>query len=320
VPTVLFYRDFRRFTGGDLKVWDYFNHVRATPGYEALVRFSDESVWDETNPWHQALEHVVPEGAALDPDVHFVSGVDWRQIDPAIRADSPVPVVNLIQHVKHACRNDALLRYRFLPHRAVRICVSPEVTAAIEATGTVHGPVFTIPDAVDVAALERMERPARRDLDLVIAANKQPQLGARIAERLSRPGRTAALLDTRIPRPELLSWLLRARVAVLIPNPKEGFYLPAIEAMALGAILVCPDCVGNRSFCEPGSNCFRPAHEEDAIVADAESALAGEGDPDGMAERARATARLHDLAGERRAFQDILARLDSLWAATGPVG
>jgi len=36
---MLFYREFRRFTGGDLKVWDYFNHVLSTPGWEPYVRF-----------------------------------------------------------------------------------------------------------------------------------------------------------------------------------------------------------------------------------------------------------------------------------------
>ena len=33
---VLFYRDFKRFTGGDLKVWDYFNHVRSSPRHARL--------------------------------------------------------------------------------------------------------------------------------------------------------------------------------------------------------------------------------------------------------------------------------------------
>ena len=40
IATVLFYRDFKRFTGGDLKVWDYFNHVRSSPRHTALVRFT----------------------------------------------------------------------------------------------------------------------------------------------------------------------------------------------------------------------------------------------------------------------------------------
>ncbi len=97
--------------------------------------------------------------------------------------------------------------------------------------------------------------------------------GSRGHGEAGRAGRRVELLDTRIPRDQLLDWLARARVAVLVPNPEEGFYLPAIEAMALGTLMVLPDCLGNRFFCEPGVNCFRPPWEVGAIVAQAEQAL-----------------------------------------------
>src|SRR6185503_10470601 len=69
IARVLFYRDFKRFTGGDLKVWDYFNHVRSSPNHTAQVRFSADSVWDETNPWNTALECVVADDEDVDFDV-----------------------------------------------------------------------------------------------------------------------------------------------------------------------------------------------------------------------------------------------------------
>ena len=43
------------------------------------------------------------------------------------------PIVNLVQHVWHACPNDPLNRHRFLPHKAIRICVSPQIDKAITA-------------------------------------------------------------------------------------------------------------------------------------------------------------------------------------------
>jgi len=104
-------------------------------------------------------------------------------------------------------------------------------------------------------------------------------------------------------------------VSVLVPNPKEGFYLPALEGMALGTVVVCPDCIGNRSFCLPGKNCFRPAHDEDDIVVAAEAALREEPQLDGMRARALETVRDHDMPGERRAFLEILDRVDDLWTA-----
>ena len=314
MPTVLFFRNFQRFTGADLKVWDYFNHVLATPGWNACVRFSEDSVWDETNPWRDAIDHVIGADDEIDPDAYFVSGVDWRQIQPAIRRESPVPVLNLIQAVWHACPNDLMLRYRFLPHKAIRICVSPEVERAINGTGTVRGPTFVVPNGIDLDAIRSFAGKGGRDVELVIAANKQPELGARLAERVAAPGRTVRLLEHRIPRSELLAWLARAHVALLLPRHKEGFYLPALEAMALGALVVCPDCIGNRSYCLPGQNCLRPEYVEDAITGAVETALERFDELPALVERARATARAHDLRREREAFHEILGRAEELWA------
>ena len=123
------------------------------------------------------------------------------------------------------------------------------------------------------------------------------------------------LVDERIPRRDLIRLMSRARVSVLVPNPKEGFYLPALEAMAVGTVVVCPDCIGNRSFCLPGENCFRPEHDEDAIVAAAETALREEPGLDELRRRALATAQAHHIAGERTAFLGILDGVEELWAA-----
>ena len=318
---MLFYRDFKRFTGGDLKVWDYFNHVRSSERHTALVRFTADSTWDATNPWNAARDHVISEDDVVDFDVLFLSGIDWRGMIPIEeRAEYRRPIINLVQHVWHACPNDPLNRHRFLPHKAIRICVSPQIDKAIVATGRVRGPVFMIPNGLDLEAVAAMADAPARDIDVLVAANKRPELGRAVAARLrpsrhSREGRTVELVDQRIPRWDLIRLMSRARVSVLVPNPKEGFYLPALEAMAVGTVVVCPDCIGNRSFCLPGENCFRPEYDEDAIVAAAEAALREEPGLDELRRRAAATAQAHDIADERAAFLDILDGVEELWAA-----
>jgi glycosyltransferase involved in cell wall biosynthesis len=315
IATVLFYRDFKRLTGGDLKVWHYFNHVRSSGRHRALVQFSVDSVWDASNPWNSDREDVIGPGEDVDFDVLFLSGIDWRAMIPIEQRDEyRRPIINIVQHIWHACPNDRLNRHRFLPHKAIRICVGPEIAKAILHTGRVRGPVFTIPNALDVDALTQLPQLAR-DIDLLVAANKQPELGRAVAARLAHEGRTVELVTERIPREELLRLMRRARVTVLLPNPKEGFYLPALEGMALGTGVVCPDCIGNRSFCLPGENCFRPEYGEDAIVAAAEEALGDEARSAALRSRALETVRAHDLPGERRAFLDILDRVDDLWTA-----
>jgi glycosyltransferase involved in cell wall biosynthesis len=287
--------------------------VRSSPRHEALVRFTEDSVWGPDNPWSSAREHVVRFGELVRPDLLFLSGVDWRLIERADRPESPIPIVNLIQHVLHACPDDKLGRYRFLGFKAIRICVGPEITRALERTGKVRGPIFTIPDAIDLARLGAIARSGPPEIDLLVFANKQPERGRAILGRLADAGRTH-IIEERSPHEEVLDLMARAAVTVFAPNPKEGFYLPALEGMALGTIVVCPDCIGNRSFCLDGENCFRPAYDDGEIVAAAREALARRAELGAMLANAAETARAHDLMDERSAFLEILDRVDELWA------
>src|ERR1041385_4887068 len=117
--SVLFYRDFRRFSGGHLKVWHYFNHVASSESFRPEVVFSDESVWDATNPWAGSGVHRAAELPKLRPDVLFVGGMDWEALAPFRAGFGDIPVINLVQHVNHA--DPANPRYRFLAERALRI-------------------------------------------------------------------------------------------------------------------------------------------------------------------------------------------------------
>lgn len=313
MKTVLFQREFLRFQGGHLKVWHYFNHVAAAPGFEAVVRFRPDTVWDDSNPWHPVRHAGLSWTDPVSPDILFVAGRDWRWLEPGSRAESPVPVINLLQHVLHASPDDPLERHRFLPNKAVRICTSSEIARAITATGRVRGPVFTIPNGIDVAEMDAVPHPAKRDIDLLIVAAKQPPLGRRLAERLAAPGREIVLLRRYEPRSALLAQIARARVALFLPNPLEGFYIPALEGMALGTVVVCPDCVGNRAYCEDDVNCLMPAYQDDAIVAATERALAPAPTHEDMVGAGRSTACDHSLQAERNAFLRILGQVDDLW-------
>jgi glycosyltransferase involved in cell wall biosynthesis len=312
VRTVLFYRHFVRFAGHHLKVWDYFNHVLASPRHTAFVRFTRQSLLDETNPWTAVPDRILDQTAEIDPDILLLSGMDWLQIDPALREDSPVPVLNLVIHPTHFLPENP--RYQFLSNRAIRICMSADVAEALQHTGRLRGPLFTIPAAIDVGSVRSIAGSPERDIDLLVVALKNPEMGRSLAARLSRPRRNVHVLDERLSRrTELLELLARAKVTVFLPQPREGFYMPALEGMAVGTVVVCPDVLGNRSFCLEGVNCFRPPYDEDALFESAEAAFADLPNLGEMIERARRTADEHDLAGERESFLQILERVDELW-------
>ena len=310
--TVLFHRDYRRFTGGSLKVWDYFNHVLSSPRHVARIRFARGSVWDAGNPWRGHERFLVAAGELPRADVLFLGGKDWPSLPAAERDASRRPILNLIQGVRHAWPRTP--ESAFLRHRAIRICVSEEVAAALRATRRVEGPLFVIPNALDTTGLPAPRPAAARDLELLIVADKQPVLGRLLRYRLWKPGGRIRLLTSAIPRGAFLDLLSRARVTLFLPNRVEGFYLPALEGMALGTLVVCPDCVGNRSFCVPQLSCLRPPFAFGAIVAAVRHAARLSGaETAHLLHGAGETVSRHDPAGERSAFLRILDDVDQLW-------
>lgn len=310
--TLLFHRKYRRFHGGHLKVWHYFNHVLAAPGWNARVHFDTDSSWDKTNPWAEERDRVVDHIDDVRPDALFVAGRDWQRLDRLGLLDRGLPTLNLIQHVRHA--EEWSIQSRYLGHKAIRICVSQEVAEAVEAAGS-RGPTVVIPNGVDIPAVAGGDAESR-PVDLLIAGLKQPVLARRLGERLAN-GRSIEVLAEHVPREDFLAAMRRARVSLFLPNKEEGFYLPALEGMALGTLVVCPDCVGNRSFCLDGVNAFRPEYDVDAIAEAAETALTlSDSAAAALLAAGRATAARHSLQAEREAFHRVLADLDALWASS----
>jgi glycosyltransferase involved in cell wall biosynthesis len=310
--TVLFYNDFRSLRGSQLKIWHYFNHVRSSGSHVARICFSDETVWDASNPWRELKDDAVALRDSIRADALFLSGWDWEMLDRHWREDSSVPVINLIQALKHAQPGDR--RYPFLQRKAIRICVSPEVETAIRETRQVNGPVFVIPNGIDLREFPSARQHSAKDVDLLIVAAKQPEMGRTLREHLDRSDRRIELLTTRRARPDFLNDLNRAKVTIFLPKHEEGFFLPALEGMALNTLVVCPDCVGNRSFCLPGDNCLRPDFALEKILNAAETVLGLSAAQTGrMLNSARETVARHSLECERKAFLQILENMDGLW-------
>jgi glycosyltransferase involved in cell wall biosynthesis len=303
---VLFYRDFQRFTGGHLKVWDYFNHVAAAPDTEPRIAFSSRSVWDSTNPWLNRKDAVVewnPETA----DMLFLGGTDWQALPASQRKSFSKPIINLIQHPRHAEPGSELRS--FLSHRAIRICVSEEVASAIRATNEVNGPVHVIPNGVDGSCFPaRPKSISERTTDLLICGLKAPELARDCYRHLSGGHGVVRWMIDWAPREEFLRRMADAKVVLLLPRHEEGFYLPALEAMGSGSVVVCPDCLGNRSFCLDGVNSFRPAYDFHQIIAATEQALRlARPIQEQLLESARSTVSGHSLENERAKFLPILA-------------
>ena len=310
--TVLFHRDFQQFTGGHMKVWDYFNHTLASASYQPRIAFSAQSKWDETNPWFRSKNFVMP-WEPEKADVLFLAGTDWRALLPeSQRLRFARPIINLLQHVRHGDPGSEVFSY--LRNRAIRICASEAVANAIRETKEVNGPIFVIPYGIDIPISPDDGSLSDRPIDVFIGGLKLPKLARQLEAALAKRGRRIECVTDWMPRHTYLERLRQSKVAVLLARTTEGFYLPALEAMACGAIVVCPDCIGNRHFCHDRQNCFRPRHNPADIISAAKAALGlSSAERKQMRQMARATALDHSMEKERSSFLGILDRVEQLW-------
>ncbi|MGC3990120.1 MAG: glycosyltransferase [Chthoniobacteraceae bacterium] len=307
---VLFHRDYRQFQGGHLKMWDYFQHVEGIPGYRAQIYFSPETVWDETNPWLARRPQALPRWEPETADVLFVGGMDWLRLPEAWRRNSPRPVINLIQHVRHADPNHPL--FQFLDHRAVRIAASAEVGEALAASGRVNGPIITIPYGLDLPVLSEVPE---RDIELLIVGIKAPARAEALGQKCREITERVRVISRPVPRPEFLDAMARSRVTLFLPDVTEGFYLPAMEGMILGTLVVCPDCVGNRAFCRAGETCLMPDFSDESLIATVRQALSlPSAEREQMLRVAAARAEENSIQRERERFTDVIKGISNLYS------
>lgn len=304
MKTMTFIRDFISLTGGHLKVYDYFNHVAASDLFSPALILTPRSLKDTTNPWIQAG---IPYSETFGPsDAYFVGGVDWEILDEAGIELRDRLVINLVQHVRHASPQD--VRYRFLTRPALRICVSEEVAEAVRATGLANGDVIAVPNGLELNAFHALHGVAKEH-DVFIGGLKSPELALACADRLGSKGLRVSIETGLLPREEYIQRVATARIALLLPNRTEGFYLPALEAMASDVCVVVPDCIGNRSFCLDGVNCVMPAFDEAALTQAVLDLVARPDQQEALKSEGRRMAASHDLLTERARFFEVLSRL-----------
>ena len=319
--TVWFHRRFLRLTGGHLKHAHYFDHVRRLPGYAARISFTAEPGAslhpDQRRLWPPRKGAYAERWRPSRPDILFLAGLDWRYlIDNGLDA-LPNPRINLIQHVRHAHEDTEL--HSYLKQRAVRICVSEEVAQALRGTGEVNGPLFTIVNGMRLPHMVALHRVAadllpRRRRSVIVVGYKRPELANALSERLTDAKVPHHLLLDFLPREQFLAALAGAEVTVCLPDAEEGFYLPALEAMACGSIVVTLDCIGNRSFCHNLENCLIAPEDPDTLTAATIHALTlFPKARKALCRQADETVRQHSLAKERQRFHEILGNIHSIW-------
>jgi glycosyltransferase involved in cell wall biosynthesis len=296
---MLFVRDFAGFSGGHLKFSDYMKHTAAS-GLATPVLY--QTPRSRAVPGNIFNDH---NGATIDElrpfPAYFVAGEDWFILDEAGVDPGGAPVVNLIQGFRHAVPRSPL--FVCLARPALRICVSSAVASAIR--DYANGEVIVIENGVEVGLVgntRSVDPPAR----VMIAGLKNPAGARQVAVRLSGVAEVD-LITHQLPREIFLARIAQASICIMLPLAAEGFFLPPLEAMALGRGVITPACSGNLCYCVPGVNCLMPHYNADAL-ADAAMTLIHDGAQlAGLAMGGLKTAAERSIEVERAAYHAVLA-------------
>jgi len=193
-----------------------------------------------------------------------------------------------------------------LSRPGLRICVSHELAAAVlpHTTACVAG----IPNGIslDLFAPDQKERGS-----VVVWARKNPAMGKAIRSGLKLRGIEVTLLTRPVVRAEFAGLLSRTDLFVGLPKGAErgweGFFLPALEAMASGCVVVCADAIGNRSFCIDGRTCrIPPFGDVEGHVRIVEELLADDVQAERFRLEGRRASEAYTLDSERDEFYRVV--------------
>lgn len=328
--------------GGVVKLLDYVEHARSG-GYAVRV-------WSRRPPrrTEPLLDNGRFAGLREADDVTFAGGDDLglgaddlvlislpRTFEVAYRSlprgASPERVLHLVQGTRHADPAwDGGYATRLLTRPLARISITDVVARTVAPWLDPRALHRTVPIGHDLAhfaeGADDREAPAAGDDGRVLRVaytTWKSDVGDRVAEALGGDAR----VDFRAVRDvatweELRALYQWADVFLCTPLAREGLYLPGLEAMAAGAVVVTPDVGGNMAYARPGDNCVLVEHEDaSSYVAALQTLLTAPDERARLRSAARAVLGDFDLGAERRGFLDVLdevsARVSAFEAGAG---
>jgi len=285
-------------------VLHYFQYVLYSGVARPQLYLTPSSRRDHSNFFLTYPELVVDRLEACD--VLFLGGVDWPIADALGLLGADIPIIALLQNVRHANPDDPYRRYNHL--RAIRICNGREVAEAIASLGVPNGPMHVIPSAF--APLAEMRRDwSRRTADIFIAGFKNPALAEAVASRLVNAGLRVDVSTHQIPSNEYHCRMAQSRVALVLTHMQEGSPLPALAAMGLDVAVVIPDTPGIHDYCRHEETALLPDRDAEALARAAQRLLADDVLCARLRTNGQRIAERHTLDFEHAAFLPILRQI-----------
>jgi hypothetical protein len=328
-----------RPVGGVIKIFDYVNHALSL-GYEPVIACPETFKPGLPLFGLSRFSHISPENGFLFTDLekvtvgpHDLAFLSWPThyeiVEPRLsRWTRHEQVIFIVQNVRHA--NPTFTggyALRLLSRPMARIMTNDVVLEAVRPylNETSMTEVIQLGNESGFFAKERtggFGDPVR-----VGYTTWKSGVGDEVARMLSDdPGFEFRAIREPVGWEELKDLYQWSDVFLATPLVEEGFYMPGLEAMAAGAVVISSDAGGNRAYCRFGENCVEVGFEDAKGYVGALKDLRGGGvEPIERLRRAGyETVGRHTLEHERERFgefmQKLTNRLDRLGPGSRPAG
>jgi hypothetical protein len=313
-----------RPVGGVVKIFDYVNHAREL-GYEPVICSPE--------PYKKGLSlfqiprfsHISPENGvrftdlgkvAIGPhDLAFLSWPTHYEIAEArmSRWTRHEQVIFIVQNVRWA--NPAFTNgyaVRLLSRPMARIMTNDVVLDSCKPYLNTSSMTEVIQIGHDSGFFAK-ERSGGFDSPVKVGYTTwKSGVGDEVALMLAKdPGFEFRAIREPVGWRELRDLYHWADVFLATPLIEEGFYLPGLEAMAAGAVVISSDAGGNRAYCHFGKNCVEVGFEDAAGYVGALRFLrsGGVGEIERLRRNGYEAISRHTLKHERERFGEFLERL-----------
>lgn len=312
-----------RPVGGVVKIFDYVNHARSL-GLEPVVCCPEP--YKEGLPLFEiprfrsispknGVRFVEPEKVSVGPhDLVFVSWpTNYELLEPRLsRWTDHEQVICIVQNVRWA--NPGWIggyAVRLLSRPMARIMTNDVVLEACEPYLN-QSSVTEVIDLGHESSFFARERSGGLGPRIKVGHTAwKSDVGDRVAATMDDPAFEFRAIRNPVGWKELRDLYHWADVFLATPLVEEGFYLPGLEAMAAGAIVLSPDAGGNRAYCDFGENCLRVGFDDAGSYAEALRSLrsTSPGEVERLRRNGYATTGRHTLSREAGQFGAFLGRL-----------
>jgi glycosyltransferase involved in cell wall biosynthesis len=322
---IIFYTPTFMPAGGVIKIFDYINHALSL-GYaidvvcpekvcQTLPLFKMDNFYRLIDNSSVSFLSLNEASIFLDDIVFFSLPVDFKHIEKKLPSGfSRDRIIHIIQNVRHGNIN-WLSGYgtKLLPKFMSRIFINDLVKSACQPYLVSAHPsrVINLGHDIDYFSHKRKNILNNKKIRVGYTTWKS-DLGVKVEEYFDNNSNFEfKSIRTPVDWNALKSLYTNIDIFIASPDPEEGFYLPGLEAMACGALVLCPNVGGNMAYMKFGVNALQVGFENlNSYIEQLEHVATNRCEYIKYIEHGYRTSSRFSLENEAKAFKGFLNNLN----------